>query len=52
METVTDNYGDFKLIGLKEINQKFQVEIRVADSLVKSLVIDFIASMNLGTIII
>jgi Fe-S-cluster-containing dehydrogenase component len=52
METITDNYGDFKLRGIKEATDRFQVEIKVADLPVKSLVIDFKASLNLGTIFI
>lgn len=52
METITDNYGDFKLHGIKKANVRFHVEIRFIDSLVKSLVVDFKTSLNLGTIII
>lgn len=51
-ETMTDNYGDFKLHGIKETNTRFHIEMRVADSLVKSLVVDFKTSLNLGTVFI
>ena len=52
IETYTDNYGDFKLRGLKEITAQYFVEIRVPALPVKSVVVDFKTSLNLGTIIV
>ncbi len=51
-ETITDNYGDFKLRGLKKTKTRFYVEIRVGEASVKILDIDYNASLNLGTIFI
>jgi len=52
VETYTDNYGDFKLCGLKETASKLFVEIRVDGLPAKLVTVEFENSLNLGTIII
>lgn len=52
LETRTDNYGDFKLRGLKEVSTRYVVEISVAGLPVKSLAVDFKTSLNLGAVIV
>lgn len=51
-ETYTDNYGDFKLRGLKETASNLFVEIRVDGLPAKLVTVEFENSLNLGTIII
>ncbi len=52
VETYTDNYGDFKLRGLKEVTAAYMVEISIAGLPVKSVAVDFKTSLNLGTVIV
>lgn len=51
-ETLTNNYGDFKLHGLEKVSARIIIEIMVDDRPVKLLEVDFETSLNLGTIII
>lgn len=51
-ETSTDNYGDFKLRGLKEMAARYTVEISIPGLAVKSMTVDFRTSLNLGTVIV
>ena len=51
-ETRTDNYGDFKLHDLEEVASTYFVEITVTGQPLKSVAVEFEASLNLGTIII
>lgn len=51
-ETQTNNYGDFKLLGLEEAAASFLVRINVHGQPPKLVAVEFEASLNLGTIII
>ena len=51
-ETMTNNYGDFKLQGIEETASKLTVEIAVDGLPPKLVTVDFKNSLNLGTIFI
>lgn len=52
VETLTDNYGDFKLWGIEEVASTYTVEIKVNGLAPKRVPVEFEISLNLGTIII
>lgn len=52
VQTRTDNYGDFKLRGIKEITTGYRVEISIAGLPVKSVAVDFQTNLNLGTVLV
>jgi len=52
VETMTDNYGDFRLQGIEETTSKLHVEIAIDGLPPKLVTVEFETSLNLGTIII
>ncbi|HJX12093.1 MAG: oxidoreductase [candidate division Zixibacteria bacterium RBG_16_53_22] len=51
-EAITDNYGDFKFDNLEENSGKYRLEISARSYDKKTIEVDLIASINVGTIML